>query len=77
MPTYLVLRRRLHASHAGACTSQVAIRAVPHRPEFYARLTQGGSHEKFDEELTRWLRALGSIVARLRAFLTQGGYGTV
>ena len=50
---------------------------MPHRHDFYARLAQGGSHEKFDEELTRWLRALGSIVARLRAFLTQGGYGTV
>ena len=56
---------------------QVAIRAVPHRRDFYARLTQGGSHEKFDGELTRWLDALDALLARLKAFLTQGGYGTV
>ena len=56
---------------------QVAIRAVPHRREFYARLTQGGSHAQFDEALTGWLGALEHIVSRLRQFLAQGGHGTV
>ncbi|KAI0332676.1 glycolipid transfer protein [Cubamyces sp. BRFM 1775] len=55
----------------------VAIRAVPHRQDFYARITQGGSHEKFDNELTKWLAGLEVIVLRLKTFLVQGGYGRV
>ncbi|KAI0741383.1 glycolipid transfer protein [Daedaleopsis nitida] len=55
----------------------VAIRAVPHRQEFYARITQGGSHERFDNELTKWLAGLEGIIHRLRGFLTDGRYGTV
>ena len=56
---------------------QVAIRAVPHRRDFYARLTQGGSEEKFDGELTKWLGALEGIVSRMRGFLAEGRYGTI
>ncbi|OSD05407.1 glycolipid transfer protein [Trametes coccinea BRFM310] len=56
---------------------QVAIRAVPHRRDFYARITQGGSHEKFDNELTKWLAGLEVIVLRLKAFLEEGSYGRV
>ncbi|KAI8996458.1 glycolipid transfer protein [Trametes punicea] len=55
----------------------VAIRAVPHRRDFYARITQGGSHEKFDNELTKWLAGLEGIVHRLKTFLVEGGYGRV
>lgn len=66
--------RRFHTRGAPA---QVAIRAVPHRQEFYARLTQGGSHERFDSELAKWLAGLGGIVDRLKAFLAEGAYGTV
>ncbi|KAH9951095.1 glycolipid transfer protein, partial [Amylocystis lapponica] len=55
----------------------VAIRAVPHRTDFYNRLTQGGSHEKFDTELTKWLAGLDIIVMRMKDFLEQGGYGNV
>ena len=68
---------RTHAHTHSRAFAQVAIRAVPHRRDFYARLAQGGSHEKFDGELTRWLDALDALVARLRAFLAEGGYGTV
>ncbi|GLB43108.1 putative glycolipid transfer protein (GLTP) [Lyophyllum shimeji] len=55
----------------------VAIRAVPHRTQFYARIAQGGSVEKLDEELARWLVGLDALVKRLSAFLADGGYGRV
>ncbi|KAF9819339.1 hypothetical protein IEO21_02227 [Rhodonia placenta] len=55
----------------------LAIRAVPHRSDFYSRLAQGGSEEKFDDELTKWLAGLDIIVNRLKTFLDAGGYGTV
>ena len=56
---------------------QVAIRAVPHRRDFYNRLTEGTSHEKFDSELQKWLAGLEGIVARMKTFLEAGGYGKV
>ncbi|KAF8066476.1 glycolipid transfer protein domain-containing protein [Lyophyllum atratum] len=55
----------------------VAIRAVPHRAQFYARISQGGSIEKLDAELARWLVGLDGIVKRVSAFLADGGYGRV
>ncbi|KAI0923669.1 hypothetical protein AcW1_006563 [Taiwanofungus camphoratus] len=55
----------------------VAIRAVPHRSDFYNRIAQGGSHEKFDAELAKWLVGLEVIVLRMKTFLEQGGYGRV
>ncbi|CAL1714459.1 unnamed protein product [Somion occarium] len=56
---------------------QVAIRAVPHRHDFYNRITQGSPHEYFDEELAKWLVGLQNIVQRMKTFLEQGGYGKV
>lgn len=53
------------------------MRAIPHRHDFYNRLTQGGSHEKFDLELAKWLDALDVIVKRIKTFLEEGGYGRV
>ncbi|KAI0339387.1 glycolipid transfer protein [Trametopsis cervina] len=55
----------------------VAIRAVPHRHDFYNRLAQGTSHDIFDAELVKWLAGLDAIVARLRSFLEQNNYGKV
>jgi len=55
----------------------VAIRAVPYRHDFYQRLAQGGSVEKLDEELAKWLAGLQVIVKRISAFLDKGGYGKV
>ncbi|KAI0730860.1 glycolipid transfer protein [Earliella scabrosa] len=66
-----------HHSFVVRSVVSVAIRAVPHRQEFYARLTQGGSHERFDHELAKWLAGLGGIVDRLKAFLAEGAYRTV
>ncbi|KAF5372314.1 hypothetical protein D9615_009229 [Tricholomella constricta] len=43
----------------------VAIRAVPRRTEFYARIAQGGSIEKLDAELARWLVGLDALVKRI------------
>ena len=67
-------------SRADGCCSpalQVAIRAVPHRHDFYDRLTEGTPQEKFDMELTKWLAGLEVIVTRMKTFLEQEGYGKV
>jgi len=56
---------------------QLAIKAVPSRSEFYRRISQGGSHEKLDAELAKWLNGLGQIVAHMKRFLDEGGHGTV
>lgn len=58
-------------------SKQVAIRAVPRRNEFYKRIAQGGSIEKLDIELAKWLVGLDAIVKHLSAFLHQGGHGRV
>ncbi|TCD68018.1 hypothetical protein EIP91_011629 [Steccherinum ochraceum] len=55
----------------------VAIRAVPHRHDFYNRVSQGAPHDEFDTELEKWLVGLDTIVTRMRQFLEQGGYGKV
>lgn len=68
---------RHHHSFLVRSAVSVAIRAVPHRHDFYSRLTQGGSHEKFDDELARWLAGLETIVMRLKTFLEEGKYGQV
>lgn len=56
---------------------QVAIRAVPRRDDFYMRIAQGGSTEKLDIELAKWLIGLATLVSQISAFLEQGGYGKV
>ncbi|THV03705.1 glycolipid transfer protein [Dendrothele bispora CBS 962.96] len=55
----------------------VAIRAVPNRRDFYDKIAQGGSQEKLDEELCRWLEALDVIVNRMSSFLENKGFGRV
>lgn len=55
----------------------VAIRAVPRRKDFYMRLAQGGSVEKLDAELARWLEGLEVIIKRISTFLENGNYGKV
>ncbi|KAL0058887.1 hypothetical protein AAF712_014400 [Marasmius tenuissimus] len=55
----------------------VAIRAVPRRTDFYNRIAQGGSREKLDVEMNKWLEALEVIVKRMSSFLEGGGYGKV
>ncbi|EJF64353.1 glycolipid transfer protein [Dichomitus squalens] len=71
----VVLKPRL--SFVVRSVVSVAIMAVPSRHDFYNRLAQGGSHEKFDDALTRWLASLDALVLRLKAFLSEGRYGTV
>ncbi|OCH96287.1 glycolipid transfer protein [Obba rivulosa] len=55
----------------------VAILAVPSRRDFYKRLMQDGSSENLDAALNKWLEGLDTIVMRIKAFLAEGGYGTV
>ncbi len=50
---------------------------MPHREDFYNRLTEGTDHAKFDTELTKWLEGLEGIVARVKTFLEEGEYGNV
>ncbi|KAF7798562.1 hypothetical protein EIP86_009784 [Pleurotus ostreatoroseus] len=66
-----------HHSFVVRSVVTVAIRAVPHRRDFYNRLTEGTSHEKFDSELQKWLAGLEGIVVRMKTFLEAGGYGKV
>lgn len=46
--------------------------ACPYRATFYPKL--GSPPEKVDEELEKWLAALQSIVSRMQAFYSAGGY---
>jgi hypothetical protein len=55
----------------------VAIRAVPHRHDFYQRIAQGGSTEKLNLELDRWLAGLNIVIKRITEFLEQGKFGNV
>ena len=57
--------------------TQVAIHAVPRRDDFFTRIAQGGSVEKLEIELAKWLVALDSLVVRLSEFLREGNYGNV
>ncbi|KAI6154374.1 glycolipid transfer protein domain-containing protein [Pisolithus thermaeus] len=70
-----VLRR--HHSFVVRSLAAVAVRAVPYRRDFIARISQGGDREKFDSELRRWLAGLDVIVKRLKVFIEEGGYGRV
>jgi hypothetical protein len=53
------------------------MRAVPYRHDFYQRIAQGGSVEKLDIELAKWLAGLDVIVKRISAFVDEGNYGKV
>jgi len=55
----------------------VAIRAVPRRDDFYQRIAQGGSVEKLNVELVKWLAGLDVVVQRISGFLEQGKHGKV
>lgn len=57
--------------------TQVAIRAVPYRADFYARLLQGGDRAKLDAELGKWLHGLDALVKHMCAVVEEGGYGKV
>lgn len=57
--------------------AQVVLRAVPYRKDFYESIAQGGSIEKLNEELAKWLAGLDVIVKRMCKFLDEGNYGKV
>ncbi|KAF8798670.1 glycolipid transfer protein [Phlegmacium glaucopus] len=68
---------RHHHSFIIRSIVSVAIRAVPRRNDFYMRIAQGGSIEKLDTELGKWLYSLEKIVKHVSDFLERGGYGKV
>ncbi|KAL1688536.1 glycolipid transfer protein domain-containing protein [Schizophyllum commune] len=72
--SYDVVLRKHHNFIIRSAVS-VAIRAVPHRHDFYHRISQGGDIDKLDAEMKKWLSALDVIVSRMTAFLEQGGHG--
>ncbi|KAI0248761.1 glycolipid transfer protein [Lactifluus subvellereus] len=71
----IVLRH--HHSFVIRSVVTVAIYAVPRRDIFFTRIAEGGSVEKLDIELAKWLAALDTLVIRLSAFLRDGNYGHV
>lgn len=50
---------------------------MPYRQDFYARIAQGGSIEKLNEELAKWLAGLDVIVKRMCKFVDENMYGKV
>ncbi|KAN0088338.1 Glycolipid transfer domain containing protein [Tylopilus felleus] len=68
---------RYHHTFIVRSLAVVAVRAVPYRRDFIARISQGGDKEKFGNELAKWLNGLDIIAHRLKAFLEEGGYGRV
>ncbi|KAI0294494.1 glycolipid transfer protein [Multifurca ochricompacta] len=68
---------RHHHSFIIRSVVSVAIHAVPRRSEFFTRIAEGGSVEKLDAELAKWLTALDALAIRLSAFLKDGNYGHV
>ncbi|VDB96630.1 unnamed protein product [Peniophora sp. CBMAI 1063] len=55
----------------------LAIRAVPHREDFFVALAEGEDQSKLMEEMHKWLSALDDIVQRMSKFLHEGGHGRV
>jgi len=68
---------RHHHTFVVRSLATIAVRAVPYRRDFIARISQGGDKEKFGIELAKWLSGLDTVVNRLKAFLEEGGYGRV
>jgi hypothetical protein len=56
------------------------MKACPYRANFYAKLVEdpaGGpavSEEKLNQRLDEWLSALETIIKRMEAFYSKGGY---
>jgi hypothetical protein len=60
----------------------VAIRAIPLRPEFYARIsgTEPGdtvAHDNMNAKLTLWLDALEKILRHMKVWLEEKQWGKV
>ncbi|ETW78534.1 hypothetical protein HETIRDRAFT_323721 [Heterobasidion irregulare TC 32-1] len=71
----LVLRH--HHTFLVRSVVAIAIRAVPRRPDFYARIAQGADPAALARAMDPWLAALAALVARIAAFLRAGGHGEV
>ena len=68
---------RHHHGFAIRAVVQVALRACPYRRDFYIRISQGGSQEKLDSELERWLAGLDVIVKHMAKFYEKEGHGNI
>jgi hypothetical protein len=61
--------------------NQIALKACPHRKDFYAKLVADPdgqvtiSQQSLDKDLNEWLAALDVIVKRTDAFYEKGGHG--
>lgn len=70
-----VLRR--HHGWAVRTVVQTALLACPKREHFFEKITDGGSREKLDEELEKWLAGLDAIVQRVVVFYRENGHGDI
>ena len=70
-----VLRR--HHGWAVRTVVQTALLACPKREYFFTTIADGGSREKLDEELVKWLDGLHVVVQRLVAFYAENGHGDI
>ncbi|KAL5530953.1 hypothetical protein ACEPAG_3829 [Sanghuangporus baumii] len=68
---------RHHHGFAIRTVVQAALHACPNRRDFLLRIAQGGSQEKLDEELSRWLTGLDVLVRRMAKFYEDGGHGKI
>jgi len=68
---------RHHHSFIIRSVVSVAIHAVPRRDDFFTRVAEGGSVEKLETEMAKWLVALEALHIRLTAFLEDGNHGRV
>ncbi|EIN14749.1 glycolipid transfer protein [Punctularia strigosozonata HHB-11173 SS5] len=60
----------------------IALRATPHRADFYARISESSptahdEHARLDVELTKWLAGLDIIVRHMKDFLERHDLGKV
>jgi len=68
---------RHHHSFVIRSVVSVAIHAVPRRDDFFTRIAEGGSVQKLDTEMAKWLAALNALAIRISSFLKDGNYGCV
>lgn len=70
-----VLKR--HHNWAVRTVVQTALVACPRREYFFEKIADGGSRDKLDEELAKWLDGLHGVTQRLVAFYAANGHGDI
>jgi len=66
-----------HHNFAIRTVVSVALKACPRRRDFYARIAQGGSQDRLDAELAKWLEGLDGIVKHMMRYYEESGQGRI